>query len=251
MQRKLIIGNWKMNGTLAKNEALLKKLTDGVTGMSGMDCAVCVPFPYLAQTQALLRGTSIKYGAQNVHQAEKGAYTGEVSVHMLRDFGCNYVIVGHSERRTLSGESSGLVAEKYASAQKAGLTPILCVGETLEQREAGMTETVVGEQLAEVIKVRGVQSFRTAVIAYEPVWAIGTGRTASPEQAQEVHAFVRKKIAGFDEDFGQALCILYGGSVNASNAAELFAMPDINGGLIGGASLVADDFLAICRAGAN
>jgi len=251
MQRKLIIGNWKMNGTLAKNEALLKKLTDGVTGMSGMDCAVCVPFPYLAQTQALLRGTSIKYGAQNVHQAEKGAYTGEVSVHMLRDFGCNYVIVGHSERRTLSGESSGLVAEKYASVQKAGLTPILCVGETLEQREAGMTETVVGEQLAEVIKVRGVQSFRTAVIAYEPVWAIGTGRTASPEQAQEVHAFVRKKIAGFDEDFGQALCILYGGSVNASNAAELFAMPDINGGLIGGASLVADDFLAICRAGTS
>lgn len=251
MQRKLIIGNWKMNGTLAKNEALLKKLTDGVTGMSGMDCAVCVPFPYLAQTQALLRGTSIKYGAQNVHQAEKGAYTGEVSVHMLRDFGCNYVIVGHSERRTLSGESSGLVAEKYASAQKAGLTPILCVGETLEQREADMTETVVGEQLAEVIKVRGVQSFRTAVIAYEPVWAIGTGRTASPEQAQEVHAFIRKKIAGFDEDFGQALCILYGGSVNASNAAELFAMPDINGGLIGGASLVAEDFLAICRAGTS
>lgn len=251
MQRKLIIGNWKMNGTLAKNETLLKKLTDGVTGMSGMDCAVCVPFPYLAQAQALLRGTPIKYGAQNVHQAEKGAYTGEVSVHMLRDFGCNYVIVGHSERRTLSGESSGLVAEKYASAQKAGLTPILCVGETLEQREANMTETVVGEQLAEVIKVRGVQSFRTAVIAYEPVWAIGTGRTASPEQAQEVHAFIRKKIAGFDEDFGHALCILYGGSVNASNAAELFAMPDINGGLIGGASLVADDFLAICRAGTS
>lgn len=238
-----------MNGTLAKNEILLKKQVDGMAQMSGVDCAVCVPFPYLAQTQALLRGTSIKYGAQNVHQAEKGAYTGEVSVHMLRDFGCNYAIVGHSERRTLFGESSELVAEKYATVQKAGLTPVLCVGETLEQREAGMTETVVAEQLAEVIKVRGVQSFRTAVVAYEPVWAIGTGRTASPEQAQEVHAFIRKRVAGFDEDFAKALCILYGGSVNAANAGELFDMPDINGGLIGGASLVAEDFLAICRAG--
>ncbi len=168
---------------------------------------------------------------------------------MLRDFGCDYVIVGHSERRSLYGESSQLVAEKFAAVQKAELLPILCVGETLEQREAGTTEAVVAEQLAEVIKLRGIQSFRTAVIAYEPVWAIGTGKTASPEQAQEVHAFIRKRIAGFDEEFGQALCILYGGSVNASNAAELFAMPDINGGLIGGASLVAEDFLAICNAG--
>lgn len=249
MQRKLIVGNWKMNGALAKNEALLTKVAGDVAQMSGVDCAVCVPFPYLAQAQSLLRGTPVKYGAQNVHQADKGAYTGEVAVSMLRDFGCHYVIVGHSERRTLYGESSGLVAEKYGTAQKAGLFPILCVGETLEQREAGITEAVVGEQLAEVVKLRGVQSFRAAVIAYEPVWAIGTGRTASPEQAQEMHAFIRKRIAGFDEGFSQALRILYGGSVNAANAAELFAMPDIDGGLIGGASLVAEDFLAICRAG--
>jgi len=249
MQRKFIVGNWKMNGALTNNEALLKDVVNGVAQMPEVDCAVCVPFPYLAQTQSLLRGTSIKLGAQNVHQANKGAYTGEVSVSMLSDFNCDYVIVGHSERRNLFGESSPLVAEKFASVQKAGLLPIICVGETLEQREAGVTEVVVAEQLAEVIKLQGVQSFRTAVIAYEPVWAIGTGKTATPEQAQEVHAFIRKRIAGFDEEFGQALCILYGGSVNPSNAAELFSMPDIDGGLIGGASLVAEDFLAICKAG--
>jgi triosephosphate isomerase len=249
MQRKFIVGNWKMNGALTKNEALLTEVASGVAQMSGVDCAVCVPFPYLAQTQSLLHGTPIKWGAQNVHQADKGAYTGEVSVSMLHDFGCNYVIVGHSERRSLFGESSQLVAEKFAAVQKAELTPIICVGETLAQREAGTTEAVVAEQLAEIIKLCGVQSFRTAVIAYEPIWAIGTGKTASPEQAQEVHAFIRKRIAGLDDEFGQALCILYGGSVNASNAAELFAMPDIDGGLVGGASLVAQDFLAICNAG--
>ncbi|CAH1386029.1 triose-phosphate isomerase [Candidatus Nitrotoga sp. M5] len=249
MQRKFIVGNWKMNGALANNETLLKEVANGVAKMPGVDCAVCVPFPYLAQTQSLLHGTSIKLGAQNVHQANKGAYTGEVSVSMLSDFNCDYVIVGHSERRNLFGESSQLVAEKFASVQKAGLLPIICVGETLEQRETGITEAVVTEQLAEVSKLLGEQSFRTSVIAYEPVWAIGTGKTATPEQAQEVHAFIRKNIAGFDEEFGQALCILYGGSVNPTNAAELFSMPDIDGGLIGGASLVAEDFLAICNAG--
>lgn len=238
-----------MNGALTNNEALLKDVANGAAQMPGVDCAVCVPFPYLPQTQSLLCGTSIKWGAQNVHQANKGAYTGEVSVSMLSDFDCDYVIVGHSERRNLYGESSRLVAEKFATVQKAGLLPIICVGETLEQREAGITEVVVAEQLAEVIKLQGVQSFRTSVIAYEPVWAIGTGKTATPEQAQEVHAFIRKRIAGLDDEFGQALCILYGGSVNASNAAELFSMPDIDGGLIGGASLVAEDFLAICNAG--
>ncbi|MEO6421167.1 MAG: triose-phosphate isomerase [Candidatus Nitrotoga sp.] len=249
MQRKFIVGNWKMNGTLTKNEALLKEVTNGVAQISGIDCALCVPFPYLAQTQSLLQGTTIKWGAQNVHPANKGAYTGEVAVSMLQDFGCNYVIVGHSERRSLYGESSQLVAEKFAAVQNAEMWPIICVGETLEQREAGTTEVVVAEQLAEIIKLRGVQSFRTAIIAYEPIWAIGTGKTASPKQAQEVHAFIRKRIAGNDEEFAHALCILYGGSVNASNAAELFAMPDIDGGLIGGASLVAEDFLAICSAG--
>lgn len=249
MQRKFIVGNWKMNGALTSNEALLKEVAKGVAQMPTVDCAVCVPFPYLAQTQSLLRDTTIKWGAQNVHQANKGAYTGEVAVSMLRDFDCDYVIVGHSERRHLYCESNQLVAEKFAAVQEAELLPIMCVGETLEQREAGITEMVVAEQLAEVIKLRGVQSFRTAVIAYEPVWAIGTGKTATPEQAQEVHAFIRKHIAGLDEGFSQALCILYGGSVNASNAAELFSMPDIDGGLIGGASLAAKDFLAICNAG--
>jgi len=249
MQRKFIVGNWKMNGALSSNESLLKEVVGGLAQMSTVDCAVCVPFPYLAQAQALLRGTSVGVGAQDVHQTNKGAYTGEVSASMLHDFGCTHVIVGHSERRNLYGESSQLVAEKFLAAQQSGLTPILCVGETLEQREAGTTEAVIAEQLAAVIKLCGPESLRTAVIAYEPVWAIGTGKTASPEQAQNVHSFIRKSVAGSDQEFGRALRILYGGSVNASNAAELFAMPDINGGLIGGASLVAKDFLAICGAG--
>ena len=214
-----------------------------------MDCAVCVPFPYLAQVQQLLRSTPVKWGAQDVHQLEKGAYTGEVSASMLCDFACHYVIVGHSERRSLYGESSQLVAEKFAAAQKAGLTPILCIGETLAQREDGTTEKVVAEQLDAVIKLSGVQSLPKAVLAYEPVWAIGTGKTATPQQAQAVHAFIRQRIAALDGKVAQDLLILYGGSVKAANAAELFAMTDIDGGLIGGASLDAEEFLAICRAG--
>ena len=240
-----------MVGGLTQNEALLNAVASGMAKIHGVDCAVCVPFPYLAQTQQLLRSTSVKWGAQDVHQLDKGAYTGEVAASMLCDFGCHYVIVGHSERRSLYGESSQLVAEKFAAAQKTGLVPILCVGETLAQRENGSTEAVVAEQLDAVIKLAGVPSLRNAVLAYEPVWAIGTGKTASPEQAQAVHAFIRQRINALDGQVAQGLCILYGGSVKAANAAELFAMPDIDGGLIGGASLVAGEFLAICEAGKN
>lgn len=249
MRRKLVAGNWKMNGALSQNGALLDALTAGMAQLSGVECAVCVPFPYLHQAQQKLSRTNIGWGAQDVHQMEKGAYTGEVSASMLNDFGCRYAIVGHSERRSIYGESSALVAEKFAAAQKAGMLPILCIGETLEQREAGTTEAVVAEQLDAVIKLAGVQSLRNAVLAYEPVWAIGTGKTATPEQAQAVHAFIRGRVAALDGQVAQGLRILYGGSVKGSNAAELFAMADIDGGLIGGAALIAEDFLAICKAG--
>lgn len=249
MRRKLVAGNWKMHGALAQNSELLSALRGGMAGLAQVDCAVCVPFPYLAQTQQTLSGSAVKWGAQDVHQLDKGAYTGEVSASMLRDFACAYVIVGHSERRAIYGESSRLVAEKFVAAQQAGLTPILCVGETLEQRESGVTEAVVAEQLDAVIQLAGVQALKNAVVAYEPVWAIGTGKTATSAQAQAVHAFVRQRVASQDSQIASGLCILYGGSVKANNAAELFAMPDIDGGLIGGASLVADEFLAICRAG--
>jgi len=249
MRRKLVAGNWKMHGALAQNDALLSALVSGMARLSGVDCAVCVPFPYLHQAQQKLSGTQVKWGAQDAHQLEKGAYTGEVSAAMLNEFGCRYVIVGHSERRSLYCEGSALVAEKFVAVQNAGMLPILCVGETLEQREAGATEAVVAEQLEAVIERAGVQSLRNSVVAYEPVWAIGTGKTASPEQAQAVHAFIRGRIAARDAQVAQGLCILYGGSVKASNATELFAMADIDGGLIGGASLIAEDFLAICQAG--
>lgn len=249
MRRKLVAGNWKMHGALPQNEALLTAVVAGMEQLQGVDCAVCVPFPYLAQAQQMLRGTSVRWGAQDVHQLDKGAYTGEVAASMLRDFGCRYVLVGHSERRSLYGENSHLVAEKFAAAQKVGLLPILCIGETLAQRESGETEAVVAEQLDAVMQLLGVQVLRNAVVAYEPVWAIGTGKTATPTQAQEVHAFIRQRVAAQDAQVAEALCILYGGSVKGSNAAELFAMADIDGGLIGGASLMADEFLAICQAG--
>ena len=249
MRRKLVAGNWKMHGTLAQNAALLDAVRNGMAALAGVDCAVCVPFPYLAQAQQKLAGSNVKWGAQDVHQLDKGAYTGEVSAPMLRDFGCRYVIVGHSERRAYYGESSRLVAEKFLAAQQAGLIPILCVGETLQQRESGVTENVVAEQLDALTGLGGAQALRNSVVAYEPVWAIGTGKTATAEQAQAVHGFIRRRIASQDGQIAAGLCILYGGSVKAGNAAELFAMPDIDGGLIGGASLVAEEFLAICRAG--
>lgn len=249
MRRKLVVGNWKMHGSLVQNQSLLAAVKGGVAQMSNVDVAVCAPFPYLAQLKQELSSSAVKWGAQDVHQLEKGAYTGEVSASMLVDFGCTYVIVGHSERRSIYGESSRLVAEKFAAAQQAGLLPILCVGETLEQRESNATEAVVAEQLDAVIALVGVQALRKAVVAYEPVWAIGTGKTATPAQAQAVHAFIRQRVAAHDAQVAQGLVILYGGSVKAANALELFAMADIDGGLIGGAALIAEEFLAICRAG--
>ena len=238
-----------MYGGLARNAELLDAVRGGMGQIQGVDCAVCVPFPYLSQAQQKLSGSNVRWGAQNVHQLDKGAFTGEVSATMLRDFGCTYAIVGHSERRAYYGEDSRLVAEKFLAAQQAGITPILCVGETLEQRESGITESVVAGQLDALIQLGGVQALQNGVVAYEPVWAIGTGKTATSGQAQAIHAFIRQRIASLDGQVAAKLCILYGGSVKANNAAELFAMPDIDGGLIGGASLVAEDFLAICRAG--
>jgi triosephosphate isomerase len=248
MRKKLVAGNWKMHGSLAENAALLAALK---SALDGIEAVVCVPFPYLAQAQALLAGSSIAWGAQNLSEQSKGAFTGEVSASMLLDFGCRYVIVGHSERRSLNGESDELVASKYVAAQTAGLIPILCVGESLDERETGVTEAVVARQLDAVIERAGVASLAKAVVAYEPVWAIGTGKTASPEQAQAVHAFIRSKIAALNAEVANQLVIQYGGSVKAANAAELMAQPDIDGGLIGGASLVADEFVEICRAAAK
>lgn len=245
MRKKLVAGNWKMHGSLAENAALLSALKPA---LSGIEAVVCVPFPYLAQAQSELAGSSIAWGAQNLSEHSKGAYTGEVSASMLRDFGCSYVIVGHSERRSLYGESDQQVAAKFIAAQAGGLVPILCVGESLEEREAGITEQVVARQLDAVISAAGIGALANAIVAYEPVWAIGTGKTASPEQAQAVHAFIRSKIAGLDAAIADALVIQYGGSVKAANAAELLAQPDIDGGLIGGASLVAEEFAAICQA---
>jgi triosephosphate isomerase len=237
-----------MNGNLATNRALLDGLVAAIARIAGVKVVVCPPYPYLPQVQQALSGTGIAWGAQDMSQHDKGAYTGEVSGAMLVDFGCRYVIVGHSERRTLFGETNEIVAEKYSAALKAGLTPILCIGETLAQRDEGTTEAVVASQLQAVLQRSGIQSFAHAVIAYEPVWAIGTGKTASPEQAQSVHAFIRSHLATKDGAVAENVQVLYGGSVKGSNAAELFAMPDIDGGLIGGASLEVQEFATICRA---
>jgi triosephosphate isomerase len=235
---RLVAGNWKMHGSRSANRALLASiLKDSV---KGVECAVCVPFPYLGEVAEQLAGSPVAWGAQNVSEHAQGAYTGEVSAAMLLEFGCRYAIVGHSERRQIFGEGDAQVAAKFAAARAAGLTPILCVGETLAEREAGRTEEVVGRQLKVVLEK---SPFGEAVLAYEPVWAIGTGRNATPEQAQAVHAFLRKQVAS-------ATRILYGGSVKPQNAAAIFAMPDVDGGLIGGASLAAEDFLAILKAAA-
>ena len=248
MRRKLVAGNWKMHGSLSENEALLSGLLAGMADVKA-GVAVCVPFPYLAQVQSRLQGSSIAWGAQNVSQEAKGAFTGEVSAAMLKDFSCGYVIVGHSERRAIYGETDGLVADKFAAVQAAGMTPIFCVGETLAEREAGVTEAVVARQMDAVIAKCGVASLARAVVAYEPVWAIGTGVTASPEQAQAVHAFIRARVRALDAAVAEGLVIQYGGSMKPNNAVELLGQPDIDGGLIGGAALNAEDFLAICRAG--
>ncbi len=248
MRVKLVAGNWKMNGSLVSNQALLDAIVPAVALLDGMKCVVCAPFPYLAQVRQVLRGSNIAWGAQDLCQFDNGAYTGGVAAAMLTDFGCHYVIVGHSERRSVFGEADEVVAAKFEAALKAGLTPILCLGESLAEREAEVTEKIVARQLDAVVTRSGVRALARAVVAYEPVWAIGTGRTATPEQAQAVHAYIRSRVAAADQAVAAALLILYGGSVKAANSARLFGMPDIDGGLIGGASLIADEFSAICRA---
>ena len=250
MRAVLVAGNWKMHGSLAANQALLGALKARLGSRDGIRYALCAPFPYLHQVAAALAGSAISWGAQNLSEHDVGAYTGEVSGAMLREFGCRYVIVGHSERRGLYGESDQQVAAKFMAAQRAGLTPILCVGETLEQRDRGDTQAVVGRQLEAILNVAGVAAIANAAIAYEPVWAIGTGKTATPAQAQSMHEFIRAFVAKRDKSLAAEMLILYGGSVKPGNARELFAMPDVDGGLIGGAALVADDFVAICEAGA-
>ena len=244
-KKKLIAGNWKMNGGLAANEALLKALVAGLAG-AVCDVVVAVPAPYLAQVQALTAGSVIALATQDVSQHEAGAYTGEISATMLKDFGVRYALVGHSERRQYHGETDAVVAEKAQRALAAGITPIVCVGETLQERDAGQTEAVVKRQLAAVIHLNG-HCISEVVVAYEPVWAIGTGRTASPEQAQAVHAVLRAQLSAAS-DKADRIRLLYGGSMNAANAAQLLAQPDIDGGLVGGASLKAPDFLQIIAA---
>lgn len=244
---KFVAGNWKMHGSLSTNLSLLSAVKAGAVGLKAQ-IAVCVPYPYLAQAQSVLAGGNVAWGAQDLSEHAHGAYTGEVSGSMLNDFGCRYAIIGHSERRSYYGDTDAVVAAKYAAALKAGLTPILCVGETLAERDANITAQVVTRQLDAVIAGSGAASLAMAVIAYEPVWAIGTGKTATPAQAQDVHALIRTRVAAASPDVAAGLQILYGGSVKPGNAKELFGQPDIDGGLIGGAALVAEDFIGICAA---
>lgn len=250
MRGYLVAGNWKMNGSNAANADLVDGIIAGAPTSGQVELLVCPPFPYLAQVGEKLAGSKVSLGAQTVSEHESGAFTGETAISMLADVGCEYVIVGHSERRALFGESSEDVARKFAATQSAGLTPILCVGETLEQREAGDTESVIDEQLDAVLNSAGIAAFSEAIIAYEPVWAIGTGMTATPEQAQDVHRHIRARLEALNPDVAARVKILYGGSVKGDNAAGLFTNPDIDGGLIGGASLKPADFLAIADAAA-
>jgi triosephosphate isomerase len=248
MRSKAVVGNWKLNGSLADNEKLLRGLLERIPQDGSVACAVCVPYPYLGQVQGLLQGSPIGWGSQDVSQHDQGAFTGEVSGKMLAEFGCRYAIVGHSERRTLFGDTDAKVAEKFAAARRAGLTPIFCVGETLAEREANETEAVLARQVDALLGKVGAGGLQGAIVAYEPVWAIGTGRTATSQQAQDAHAFIRGRVGAQDKAVAGTLPILYGGSVKASNAKELFAMPDVDGGLVGGASLSAEEFSAIWRA---
>lgn len=252
MRNTLVAGNWKLNGSKASIAELLEGILTGMSDGSvkaNTEVAVCTPYIYIPYVEEMLAETRVAWGSESISEYDSGAYTGEISGSMLKDFTCKYAIVGHSERRTIFDEKDVDTANKFAAARKNDITPILCVGELLEEREQGITETVVARQLDAVIEREGVEALVDAVIAYEPVWAIGTGMTASPQQAQDVHAFIRGKIGTLNADVAEKVQILYGGSVNGGNADELFAMPDIDGGLIGGAALKAADFLAICRAG--
>ena len=246
--KKLVIANWKMHGNLEQNAALLTDFVENLSYLQHTQVVVCAPYPYLAQLQNRLQNTHVAWGAQNVAKAENGAYTGEVSAAMLRDFGCTYVIIGHSERATAYCESDENIATKFVQAKKHGLTPILCVGETLIEREAGVMEMVVGKQLDAIINTHGAAVFAGAVISYEPIWAIGTGLAATPEQAKSMHLFIRNKIANLNMVAANQLKILYGGSVNPQNALQLCAVENIDGGLIGKCSLNAQEFAAICHA---
>lgn len=248
MRQNMIAGNWKMNGTSDSVKTLIEGVTAGLDAAQKSDVVVCAPYVYIPAVVAATANSAVSVGAQDVSEQDQGAYTGEVSGGMLKDVGCEYVIIGHSERRSLYGESDSDSAQKYIAAQRHGLTPIFCIGELLEERENGTTEAVCARQLDAVIEAAGVASLAKAVIAYEPVWAIGTGKVASPEQAQAVHAFIRNKLAALDPAIAEKVQILYGGSMNPSNVADLIAQPDIDGGLIGGASLKAEDFLALCQA---
>ncbi len=249
MRRPLVAGNWKMNGDMESTNSLVKGIIDGRAEVTNAEVLICPPYILIPRAADALNGRDdISLGAQDLGINKNGAFTGQISASMLVDAGCKYVIVGHSERRAIYGESDQQVADKFKVAQESGLTPILCVGETLEERESGETESVVARQVQAVIDVVGINKLDNAVIAYEPVWAIGTGKTATPEMAQEVHKFIRGKLAALNGDIADKLRILYGGSMNAGNAESLIAMTDIDGGLIGGASLQAESFLAICMA---
>lgn len=250
MRQPLIAGNWKMNGNKASVERLLAGVVAGIGGVQRSEVVVCPPFPFLAMAEQALAGTPVRLGAQNVCTEEVGAFTGEVSATMLAEFGCRYVICGHSERRALYGENDAIIARKLAAAHGKGVRPILCVGETLEERQRGDTDKIIAGQLDGIIDRAGIATFGLIELAYEPVWAIGTGMTATPEQAQEVHAFIRNRLAGHDATIAEGIRILYGGSMKPSNAPELLSQADIDGGLIGGASLAAEEFLAIAQAAA-
>ncbi|WP_020683337.1 triose-phosphate isomerase [Marinobacterium rhizophilum] len=248
MIQNLVIGNWKMNGSFAANEQLLDALLPALAGLETVGIALCPPFPYLSQADWRLKDSGIALGAQNLNEHEAGAHTGEVSAAMLKDLGCRYVLVGHSERRSLYGETDADTAAKFSAARAAGVVPVLCVGETLAERERDETTAVVYRQLDAIRSRLGARAFAGSVVAYEPVWAIGTGLSATPEQAQVVHAAIRQYLCECDTITGPDIALLYGGSVKADNAAALLAQPDINGALVGGAALDADAFAAICRA---
>ncbi len=247
MRQPLIVGNWKLNGTGGVAEKLASDVRDGLD-QENVGVAICVPYVYFSDIGKLLEGSVLELGSQNVADQNSGAYTGEISAEMLKEYGCKYAIVGHSERRQFYGDTNESVAARYCQAIEQGIVPIFCVGETLEEREQEQTFKVIDEQMAAVVELAGIESFNQAVIAYEPVWAIGTGKTATPEQAQEVHQYIRNYLSGMSPDVAEKVQILYGGSVKPGNAESLFSMPDIDGALIGGASLIADDFLKIYHA---
>ncbi|MCU7835898.1 MAG: triose-phosphate isomerase [gamma proteobacterium symbiont of Taylorina sp.] len=249
MRTPLVAGNWKMNGSRESIKELINGVVEGAKSLTGVVVAVCPPSIYIADVTAVTSGSSVEVGSQDACTELKGAFTGETSIEMVKDFSCKYAIIGHSERRSIYGETDEVVAEKFTTVKNSGVIPIFCIGETLEEREGGITEEVCARQIDAVFAAQGDDAFAGSVIAYEPVWAIGTGKTASPEQAQSVHAFIRQHLAKRNADIAEKVQILYGGSMNPANAKELIGQPDIDGGLIGGASLKAEDFMAVCQAG--